>query len=422
MSNNTLESSEPFSLLRIGEAWRNRPGLTTLLITFVACALLLVLGAKSGSVGVGLLSVLLTLLLAYAGASAAGGQFMDQAAGRPITPVSVALIGSPLIVLRSLGLTLVIGVGFLALVLVATVLLYLSKVPGLGAILYAFVLPVLTFSFAIFIVVASVVGLIAGAALWEGHPLATALSQGWAVAVQRPSQAFLSLMLLLFAASVVNFMIAGFVFAGFGVNAGLSAAILGREIGGGFGGMMGSMMGGGGYGGPRMGGGAMAGGSSGLAVAALIGGALVVAVSGTLFAAIWLLGASLTYLKLTAGLDVTATEAAMGAAIAKTKEKAHQAAAEAKRRAQEAQAAASQRLEQAREAHAARSAAAEQSAAAAATAAAASAASATTAASATPATPAPPAAPEAAPSSCPACQTPITAQDAFCGSCGHKLR
>ena len=38
--------------------------------------------------------------------------------------------------------------------------------------------------------------MIAGAAVWERHALKTALSQGRAVALQRPMQAFLSIGLL----------------------------------------------------------------------------------------------------------------------------------------------------------------------------------------------------------------------------------
>jgi len=136
-------------------------------------------------------------------------------------------------------------------------------------------------------------------------------------------------------------------------------------------------------------------------------GAIVFAVTVALMAATAMMGLSLVYLKLNLGIDAGAAEAAMDAAIAKTREKAQQAADEARRRAQEAQAAAQRKLDEARAAQAQRNAAA--------------------AAAPPPAAPPPAAAPTEAPPpaaeiNCPACGTPASADDVFCGHCGHKLK
>jgi hypothetical protein len=197
-------------------------------------------------------------------------------------------------------------------------------------------------------------------------------------------QAFMNLILLFVVTAMTATIIAAFVFSGFALVGGLSAAILGSDMAGGLSGLM-SMgpFGSGGFG-SRYGGESSAGG---LLLAGVVGGAIVVAVVNALFTAIFLLGTSLTYLKITAGLDIAAAKLAMDSAISKTKEKAQQAAAEAKRRAAEAQAAAQQRMEQARAAQSARTASAQSPGMA-----------------------------------CPACHATITAEDVFCGSCGHKLR
>ncbi len=375
MNTSAMNLNDRYSLLRIGEAWRNRPGLTTMLITFVVVALLLALGTNGG-VGTFAVAAALGVLTVFAGFSAAGIQFMDQAAGRLVTPITAALIGSPMVLLRSLGLALLLGVIFLAYLATAAIVLLVCKVPALGPLIYMIAVPVLTFAGALVILGLTVAGLIAGTALWEGQPIGAALALGWAVATQRPMQGFLSIMMLFIATSLVALVVSAFVFAGFGVVAGLSAAILGSHLSGGLQGFMGSMMAGG-----------LGSGSAGImAVAALIGGALVFALVQALFAAMFALGLALTYLKITEGVDTATAKSAINSAIAKTTQKAQFAASEARRVAQEAQANAQKRAEQARNLQAARD------------------------------------EPSAAPAlACPKCAAAISAGESFCGGCGFKL-
>lgn len=376
MNTNPMTLADPHSLLRIGEAWRNRSGVSTLLITFVVSVLVVVLAARGGPkiLAVG---ATLSVLCLFAGISAAGIQFMDQAAGRPVTSVMSAFLGSPFVLLRSLGLALLFLVVFLVYLAVVYLVLVVCKIPALGALVYVVALPVLTFLGALIFLGLVMASLISGAALWEGHPFSAALSQGWAVATQRPIQAFLNVMMLFTAVALVALIVSLLVLAGFGVVAGVSASIFGEQMAYGLYGLIGSIrssqfneMGDGGS----------------LVFAALVGSALVFAVTQALFVANFLLGASLTYLNVTAGLDVSAAQLAMDSAIAKTKDKAQQVAAEAKRRAVEAQVAAKARVEQAREAQIAKTAVVANSV-----------------------------------MTCPKCQSSITSDDVFCGSCGHKV-
>lgn len=381
MNLNELSSTDKYSLFRVGEAWRNRPGLTTMLITFAVEALLFVIGANSGRIFGGqlflALVMILSLLISFAGISAAGIQFMDQANGRAVTPVLTAILGSPMVILRSFGLALILGVAFLAYLIFVSIILFVCKVPALGALVYVVALPVLTFLGALTFLGLTVAGLVSSAALWEGHSLSAALLQGWAVATQRPMQGFLNIVWLFLVTTLTALIVSGFVFFGFGVVGGLSAAILGSDMTSSMSGLMGSMMGGGF--GERGSGGAMV-------FAGLLGGALVFAVVQALFMSMFTLGLALTYLKVTNGLDIAAAQLAMDSVIAKTKEKAQQAAAEAKRRAQDAQVATQQRLDQARIAQAAR-----------------------TDSVVNPIL------------TCPKCKAVVSTVDAFCGSCGFKL-
>ncbi len=389
---------DPYSLLRLGEAWRNRAGLTTLLATFVCVAVLWVLGIASHSAALMALLAFVSFVVYLLGFAAAGTQFMEQAAGNPVNGTLSALMASPMVVLRSLGLVLIIVAVGLAFAAVAAILLLVCKIPFLGPIVYVVVLPLLTFAGALVFLGNTVVTFLAAPALWEGHSLKSALSRLWAVVSQRPVEALLNVMLLFVIAGVISAVVSGVVFAGFGMTAGLSAGILGGQMTGGFGSLFGSMMGGmGGYGGGYGGGGYEPSGG-GLVIAGMLGGAIVFAVTVALVTAMFFLGLALVYLKLNVGVDAEAAEAAMDAAIAKTKEKAQQAAEETRRRAQEAQAAAQHKLEQARAAQAQRNAAA--------------------------APTVPPAADPApaVPSNCPACGAPAAADDVFCGHCGHKLK
>jgi hypothetical protein len=416
--------SGPYSLMRIGEAWRNQAGLLTLLATFVGMAVLFGVGMATGVPVLFALFMLAAYVLMLLGIVTAGHQFMDQAQGRPVTPTLAAFMASPMVVLRMIGLLLMLGVALLVWFIVAAVLLFICKIPGIGGLLLAVVLPVLTFTGALLFLGLYVAWSLSAPALFEGLPLKRALSQLWAIASHRPLEAFLHLMLLFFVVGFVAALVGGFVGMGFMTTAGLSASILGGGVFGGMGSMMGGMDGGY-YGGP----------SGSVVYGGLIGAGIVWAVVGVVFGALMLYGLCLTYLKLTSGLNVEEAEAALDSALAKTREKAQQAAEEARRRAHEMQEAARQRAEQARQRN-------EQAA---------------PPAAATPVTPpasgtaVPPmgAAPMPAPApipapapeertvimtppapvsgnaaqlACPACHSPITSDDVFCGSCGHKLK
>lgn len=380
MSATNLNPNDPYSLLRMGEAWRNRSGLVTLLVTFPLAVLVLALAGTSAraSFALALLFGLLSFAIYMVGICAAGIQFMDQAAGRPVSTTMSALMSSPMVGLRALGLTLILLLCWLVFYALEAAILFLCKIPGLGPLLYAVVLPVLVLTDALVFLGMSVALMLSFPALCEGNSLKTAFSQLWAIVVQRPVEAILNLVMLFVALVFTMLLVYGFIAIGF-LNTGIvSMAILGPQIQGDLGSVMG-MFRGGGFG--------QAGGAGGFVMAGVFGGAIVFGIALALFTATLLLGVSLTYLKVTGGIDVTAATAAMDGAIAKTKAKAQQAAEEARRRATEAQVAAQQRMEQARASQAARAQA-------------------------------------QAPvgSSCPACSAAVMPDELFCGSCGHKLK
>jgi hypothetical protein len=225
---------------------------------------------------------------------------------------------------------------------------------------------------------------------------------------------------LWFLSVVIGFIVFGILGTGLMPSIGLSASILGGFGGGlqSLGGMMGGMGGGfgGGYGGGY--GGGVGGG--GYAIAAGIGGGLLWALAATLVSQVYLLGLNLVYLRVTEGLDAGGTEAAMRSRLD-----------DARRRAadlgQKARDAAERAREQARQA-AATVATTAASTSSTKPAAPASGSAQEAAAAAPPATGPQPGVSAVMPSAtpqaraCPQCQSAVSADDAFCGACGHKLK
>ncbi|WKB51526.1 hypothetical protein [Eleftheria terrae] len=327
MSSFNFSGAGPHSLTRIGEAWRNPRALLTLLGTFVGVALLIGLGVSTGVGFISAVSVLLGFLLMMLGMVAAGRQLMDQALQQPVTGTVEAFTGSPMVLLRMLGLALVLLCAFLAWGVTASVLLFLCKIPLLGGLLLVVVVPLLVFSAALLLLGAYVAWGLAAPALFEGQTLKQALSRLWAIATQRPLEAFLNLMLLFILVGFVAGLVMAFVGGGFAVTASVMNSVLGMGLGG-----------------LEPPNGTV---SSSTWVGAGVGAAVVWGVVIAVFNALLLFGLCLTYLKLSVGLDTALAEAALDSAIAKTREKAQQAAEEARRRAQEVQDAARRRGESA---------------------------------------------------------------------------
>lgn len=290
-------ASEPvdeYSLMRICEAWRNPGGLLVLFATYVAVALLTAAGTTVGNEP--LLQLLLGLLSAgtvMAGLTYAGTFFIDQAANRPIGSLLHGHADSPLI---SLGLVItlrVIKLFFLLLVFfllfggVAAALLFLCKLPGVGGLLLAGLIPLLTLLGSLLILGGYVVLVLAAPALWEGNTIKFAVAQLLVIVRQRPllaAQRFGLLLLSMFALSCV-----------FGVLLGGSFMYVSAVAGGVLGMQMMSQS-------------VMLGGA--------IGTGIVLLVVHLLMTSAFLFGLSLTYLRLSSDLQFADAEAELDKAVA----------------------------------------------------------------------------------------------------------
>jgi len=345
------------------------------------------------------LGALVMFVSGATGVNAAGLLLMDQAKGVPARSLPDAVMGGlvciPKFIALGLGLLLVSLVVFIAVALVYLV----CKIPFLGPILF-----VLVFPLSVVVLGLTLCGLfqclfLALPAIWEGSSITHAIAQALAIVRSRLVESMLLLTVVGFLAMGVGFIVFGVLITGLIPSAGMMAGILGGDgLGSVFGMMRGYGMDQGGYGAGRGGSGV------GYVVAAGIGGGLLWALAASLVSLVYLLGLNLVYLRVTEGLDVGATEAAMQAGFD-----------DARRRAAELSQKAKDAAERARE-NARQSSAAAQASAAAATA----------SATAPPAySPAPPvSATPAVPATtlCPKCTAPVGPDDLFCGVCGFKLK
>ena len=340
----------------------------------------------------------LTLFVAGAtGVNAAGLLLMDQAKGVPARSLRDAVMGGLLCIPKFIALGLALLLVSLV-VFVAVALVYLvCKIPFLGPILF-----VLVFPLSVVVLGLTLCGLfqclfLALPAIWEGSSIKHAIAKALSIVRSRLVESMLLLTVVGFLALGVGFIVFGVLITGLIPSAGMTAGILGGDaLGSVFGMVRGFGIDQGGYGGE------LGGSGVGYVAAAGIGGGLLWALAASLVSLVYLLGLNLVYLRVTEGLDVGATEAAMQAGFDDAKRRAAELSQKAKDAAERAQ----------------QSAAATQASAAAA-------ATAATKAAPPAYSPAPPvtAAPaSAATTPCPQCSAPVGPDDLFCGVCGFKLK
>jgi hypothetical protein len=359
------------------EAVRNIHAGILAALVFVTTAVLFALfgylaTGAGGGVLVAALGGLLVFLTSVYGASAIGYMLMSDAKGAP----SLSMIEAVLLSLRTthrwLAVMLLALLVFVAFAVVLLLILVVCKIPFLGPVLYAVVFPVAVLATAAFLAAMYFVVMpLSFPAVWAGDTTMQAVAKLWAIVRQRLVQVVVLVLLLALLCFVIGGIISLLTFGGLAVVGALSAALL--PTGSGIGGLMsGMMMGAGGH-----------------VVAGAIGVAIVFAIVTIVPFLILLRGYCLIYLEVIQGIDFSAAEAELKARMENVQ-----------RQAREAQERAREKMQSAP----------------------------------TPPAP-PPVPPSAAPAApaagigaapaaakCPQCGAAVTADDAFCGGCGARLR
>ncbi|MDN3919082.1 hypothetical protein [Roseateles violae] len=279
------------------DAARNGAALYALLSAFCAAGLLLAMAESAlarGQGGWGAIWAGLGLAVAFFGVNATGLMLMDQARGRPVREVADAFHDALLSghrVLLCLLLLLLPAAAVLGLLLA---LLWAVRLPGIGAPLYALLVPLGVIVLGLLSFAATMlVGPLAGPAVWDGHgAVATARLLLRQLRQRLPEAAMLMALVLLLTAAVTA-AISFIVLAGGRAMALLSVWLLGIDVpaqqlmAGLFGHGLRSL---GASGAPVAG--------SPLGVAALVGGGVVFALALVLPTLIYLRGCCAVYLAL----------------------------------------------------------------------------------------------------------------------------
>lgn len=303
-----LSASAFSSLFQAVTGLRNRRAIVALLgctFTGVLLAALLATMARSGlGMFAQLLAMIVWVVAVGTGINAAGLLQMDAARGVGPRPLVDALVQG----LMCIPKLVVLAVAFLAVEIAVFIfialLMLVSKIPFLGAVLFVVVFPASVLLAGFTVVGVAICMFLSLPAIWQGETITRTLAQTFAIVKSRLVEAVLLLVFVGLLCFVVGFVIFGVLAAGLVPTLGLAASILGFGGGGG----MDSLM-------------AMAQGYSGggHAIAGAIGFLLLWAVAGSLVGQVYLRGLALVYLRVTEGLDVAASEAALKAKLAEAK-------------------------------------------------------------------------------------------------------
>ncbi|MDR3087395.1 MAG: zinc ribbon domain-containing protein [Azoarcus sp.] len=200
--------SRLFGLLRTAEALRNEKAIFVLFVTGLLASALL-LGVRLSS-----LFFLLALLVFPVGGSIAGLLLMDQAQDREPRPLSQAVFDGTFAALRVFAVSLLAIAAVAVFYLLLGVLLFICKLPFVGAALYAVLFPLLTL-LAGLLFFALYAGLaMAGPAIWSGASIREALDILWKIASGRIMELLISLFLLAALICLAEFLLAVIVAVG----------------------------------------------------------------------------------------------------------------------------------------------------------------------------------------------------------------
>lgn len=226
------------SLLRAADAVSNWPAFLLLSGTFILAVVSIFLFAsvtgyfsfRSPTLAAlsGFLGFLTVVGIGMVGINATGILLSDDVWGRAQRSISQAVVASAFACPRLLAVLLIEFVLFLVFLLALTLILFLCKMPVLGPLLYAFVLPVgsivagLVFFALIYIAIP-----LAAPALWNGASVKHALLMLQAVARKRLLTAIVMMVLL----GLLTLVVVGFVWIILALGAGavfsLSSAVIG---------------------------------------------------------------------------------------------------------------------------------------------------------------------------------------------------
>jgi len=330
-------------------------------------------GTSGGAIGRVMLFIcwLIYAAIAGTGVSATGIMLLDRARTAPPRSLSDALVYGFICFLKACVIGLAIFAAALVVALIAAIIYFICKIPGVGPILLFFTHPVMVLIAGLLAFLTSVFVALVSPALWDGDSVTQAVAKTIAILKQRAVVAVLYLLVMGFVTAIILGIISAVILPGYFSMTGIAAAVIGPNLG-----MDMSML-------THL---PMAlmylsGGQSGHVYAMMLDTAVLLMLCIATALQVQLMGINLVYLGISEGIDTAEAERMLKRQFDQAKAKADEAKQRALVAAERAKAAA----QQAR----------------------------------TSTTPA--ALPPKAVNQCPGCNSTTSPEDAFCENCGQKL-
>lgn len=229
-------------LLNALDALSNRNAFICLFATLVSAGLVFALstflttrflmnGHSTMASLTGIVGSLIALLVAVTGTSATGFILNAQMLKRPVPGIGNALLTALVTLPRLIGVYLLLMLALIGLALAVLLLILICKIPGVGALLYAFVFPIGVLVMGIALSSAFYVTALTGPAIWNGNTLLQAVGLLIAIAQKRLLAVIVQTLLLGLLVGVVGGIVFGILFAGISSTSALSIPVLGSSIG-----------------------------------------------------------------------------------------------------------------------------------------------------------------------------------------------
>jgi len=316
---------------------------------------------------------LITFIVGLIGYSSVGILLMRQAQDQEIGFMD-AILQAVFSVHRLLGVAVLLFLMFVGIAIVALLLFFVCKIPGLGSFLYAFIFPIVTV-----VVGMSIAGMVyvafplAAPAIWEGNTIYQTLARLVVIMRRRLLPVITNLVVLALLVFFLSSVVWVILFSGYSASLGMSAAVgihSASSLASSFMGLManGGMINGGMNGFEGMGGEAQYAGSFAFATGLLI-----------------MIGAVIPFLTFINGTCLVYLQTIEGLHFGEAEEQLRGHVEDAKRRAQDAKDRASAKFQEAKTS-----------------------------------SQRPPATTQSATRSCANCKAALAADDVFCGECGTK--
>lgn len=330
-------------------------------------------GTSGGTLGRIMLFIcwVIYAVIAGTGVSATGIMLLDRARSAPARSLSDALVYGFICFLKACVIGLVIFAAALVVALVAAIIYFICKIPGVGPILLFLAHPALVLVAGLLIFLTSIFSALAAPALWDGDTVTQAVAKSIAILKQRAVVAVFYLLVMGFVTAVILGIIGAVILPGYFSMTGIADAVIGANLR-----MDMSML-------TNL---PMAlmylsGGQNGHAYAMMLDTAVLLMLCIATALQVHLMGINLVYLGISDGIDTAEAERMLKRQLDQAKAKADEAKQRALVAAERAKAAAQR----------ARSSA-------------------------------PPALPSTPANLCPSCNSATSPDDAFCENCGQKLK